>query len=225
MAGTLRDDAERDGRHMSAAGVHHVDLVVSSIERSLPFYRDLLGPLGWHGVSEVEGERGETIWYLCGAGELDRPPRGADASGGVRPLPGRPAPPRARGAVALRGRRARPTGCARRAPRSRAARRSTGTCRATTRCSSTTRTGSSWRSCTSRPRGLKERSGMSTTPPEQPGDRRAHPGPAYGVQRPSDPCARMPIPGNAEFAALVVVEIDPRPDLDHRRTRQYASRG
>ena len=48
--------------------MHHVDLVVSSIERSLPFYRDLLGPLGWHGISEVEGERGETIWYLWGPG-------------------------------------------------------------------------------------------------------------------------------------------------------------
>lgn len=53
---------------MRSTGVHHVDLVVSSIERSLPFYRDLLGPLGWHGVSEVEGERGETIWYLWGPG-------------------------------------------------------------------------------------------------------------------------------------------------------------
>jgi catechol 2,3-dioxygenase-like lactoylglutathione lyase family enzyme len=50
----------------SVAGVHHVDLVVSSIERSLPFYRDLLAPLGYHHVSEVEGERGETIWYLAG---------------------------------------------------------------------------------------------------------------------------------------------------------------
>jgi glyoxylase I family protein len=48
------------------AGVHHVDLVVSSIERSLPFYRELLGPLGWHRVGEVEGERGETIFYLSG---------------------------------------------------------------------------------------------------------------------------------------------------------------
>jgi glyoxylase I family protein len=48
-------------------GVHHVDLTVSSIERSLPFYRELLGPLGWHRLSEVEGERGETIWYLGGA--------------------------------------------------------------------------------------------------------------------------------------------------------------
>ena len=53
---------------MRSCGVHHVDLVVSSIERSLPFYRDLLGPLGWHGVSEVEGDRGETIWYLWGPG-------------------------------------------------------------------------------------------------------------------------------------------------------------
>ena len=53
---------------MRSTGIHHVDLVVSSIERSLPFYRDLLGPLGWHRISEVEGERGETIWYLGGPG-------------------------------------------------------------------------------------------------------------------------------------------------------------
>ena len=53
---------------MRSTGVHHVDLVVSSIERSLPFYRDLLAPLGWHRVGEVEGERGETIWYLSGPG-------------------------------------------------------------------------------------------------------------------------------------------------------------
>ena len=53
---------------MRSTGVHHVDLVVSSIERSLPFYTELLGPLGFHRVSEVEGERGETIWYLGGPG-------------------------------------------------------------------------------------------------------------------------------------------------------------
>jgi glyoxylase I family protein len=53
---------------LRSSGVHHVDLVVSSIERSLSFYRDLLGPLGWHRISEVEGERGETIWYLTGPG-------------------------------------------------------------------------------------------------------------------------------------------------------------
>ena len=53
---------------MRSTGVHHVDLVVSSIERSLPFYRNLLGPLGWHRIHEVEGERGETIWYFGGPG-------------------------------------------------------------------------------------------------------------------------------------------------------------
>jgi len=47
--------------------VQHVDLVVSSIERSLPFYRDLLAPLGFPRIGEVEGERAETIWYLSGA--------------------------------------------------------------------------------------------------------------------------------------------------------------
>jgi catechol 2,3-dioxygenase-like lactoylglutathione lyase family enzyme len=50
------------------AGIHHVDLVVSSIERSLPFYTELLAPLGYHRVGEVEGERGETIWYISGPG-------------------------------------------------------------------------------------------------------------------------------------------------------------
>jgi catechol 2,3-dioxygenase-like lactoylglutathione lyase family enzyme len=53
---------------MRSTGVHHVDLVVSSIERSLPFYRDLLAPLGFHRIGEVEGERGETIWYIGGSG-------------------------------------------------------------------------------------------------------------------------------------------------------------
>ena len=53
---------------MRSTGVHHVDLVVSSIARSLPFYRDLLAPLGFRGISEVEGERGETIYYLWGPG-------------------------------------------------------------------------------------------------------------------------------------------------------------
>ena len=53
---------------MRSTGVHHVDLVVSAIGRSLPFYTELLGPLGYHSVGEVEGERGETIWYLSGPG-------------------------------------------------------------------------------------------------------------------------------------------------------------
>ena len=46
------------------ARIDHVDLVVSSLDRSLPFYRGLLGPLGWRWVHEVDGERGETIHYL-----------------------------------------------------------------------------------------------------------------------------------------------------------------
>ena len=53
---------------MRSSGVHHVDLVVSSIGRSLPFYTELLRPLGYHDVGQVQGERGETIWYLSGPG-------------------------------------------------------------------------------------------------------------------------------------------------------------
>lgn len=46
------------------ARVDHLDLVVSSLDRSLSFYTELLRPLGWRWVHEVEGERGETIHYL-----------------------------------------------------------------------------------------------------------------------------------------------------------------
>lgn len=53
---------------MRSTGVHHIDLVVSSLARSLPFYEELLRPLGWHRRSEVEGERGETIHYIGGRG-------------------------------------------------------------------------------------------------------------------------------------------------------------
>jgi glyoxylase I family protein len=49
-------------------GIHHVDLVVSSIERSLPFYRELLEPLGYTRVGTITGEQGETVWYLGGTG-------------------------------------------------------------------------------------------------------------------------------------------------------------
>ncbi|HEX8073657.1 MAG TPA: VOC family protein [Thermoleophilaceae bacterium] len=44
--------------------VDHLDLVVTSLERSLAFYRGLLGPLGWVRTSEIEGERGERVVYL-----------------------------------------------------------------------------------------------------------------------------------------------------------------
>ena len=44
--------------------ISHLDLVVTSISQSLPFYRGLLEPIGWSGLREVRGERGETIHYL-----------------------------------------------------------------------------------------------------------------------------------------------------------------
>jgi glyoxylase I family protein len=37
---------------------------VSSIARSLPFYRELLEPIGWSGSRELQGEQGEMIHYL-----------------------------------------------------------------------------------------------------------------------------------------------------------------
>ena len=45
---------------------------------------------------------------------------------------------------------------------------------------------------------------MSTTPPEQPGGGRLRQ--AYGDDA-IRPCARMPIPGNAEFLLYAVIEI------------------
>jgi glyoxylase I family protein len=44
--------------------IDHVDLVVSSLERSLPFYRGLLGPLGYTRTGEIVGERGEKVVYV-----------------------------------------------------------------------------------------------------------------------------------------------------------------
>ena len=74
-------------RRCRPTGVHHVDLVVSSIERSLPFYRDLLAPLGYHGISEVEGERGETIYYLWGpAASIGLREAQSPSGDAVRPL-------------------------------------------------------------------------------------------------------------------------------------------
>ena len=49
--------------------ISHVDLVVSSIERSLPFYRELLVPLGWEDLDTEPGEHGQTIHYLSVAGD------------------------------------------------------------------------------------------------------------------------------------------------------------
>ncbi len=44
-------------------GLHHLDLVVSELNRSRQFYSDLLRPLGWGAVLDLVGVRGEAIWY------------------------------------------------------------------------------------------------------------------------------------------------------------------
>jgi glyoxylase I family protein len=44
--------------------IDHLDLVVTSLERSLAFYRGLLQPLGYVRLSEIAGERGERVLYL-----------------------------------------------------------------------------------------------------------------------------------------------------------------
>ena len=49
---------------MQSRGLHHLDLVVSDLERSKTFYSSLLRGLGWGGVLDLKGERGEKIWYL-----------------------------------------------------------------------------------------------------------------------------------------------------------------
>jgi glyoxylase I family protein len=44
--------------------IHHLDLVVTSLERSLTFYRELLGPMGFVREGAIRGERGEVVVYL-----------------------------------------------------------------------------------------------------------------------------------------------------------------
>jgi glyoxylase I family protein len=66
------------------SGVEHIDLAIGSLETSLPFYRGLLGPLGWRWVHEVEGERGETIHYVLrrnGSGTIGLRERQSEPAG------------------------------------------------------------------------------------------------------------------------------------------------
>jgi catechol 2,3-dioxygenase-like lactoylglutathione lyase family enzyme len=44
--------------------VDHVDLVVCSLERSLPFYKGLLGAWGEVYDNVIQGERGEEVHYM-----------------------------------------------------------------------------------------------------------------------------------------------------------------
>ncbi|HXF32652.1 MAG TPA: VOC family protein [Solirubrobacterales bacterium] len=49
---------------MALEAIDHVDLVVSSLDRSLPFYEGLLHPLGYVEVGDIVGEEGERVVYL-----------------------------------------------------------------------------------------------------------------------------------------------------------------
>ena len=66
---------------MAGAGVDHFDLVVSDLDRSLGFYRGLLGPIGFTQMSEIVGERGERVVYLGGTGGVHFSLRQAQTSG------------------------------------------------------------------------------------------------------------------------------------------------
>jgi glyoxylase I family protein len=48
--------------------LRHVDIVVSSMERSLVFYKQLLAILGWTAEHTIQGERGELLTYIAGPG-------------------------------------------------------------------------------------------------------------------------------------------------------------
>src|SRR3954451_21421273 len=70
--------------HIRMSNIDHIDLVVSSLEASLPFYRGLLEPLGWRWLHEVDGERGETIHYLFrrdGRGSIGLRQQQSDSAG------------------------------------------------------------------------------------------------------------------------------------------------
>ena len=77
---------------MPAKGViHHVDLAVTDVERSLAFYLDLLGPLGWKVTRRYPTYRGTEEVVYIGTGEACAAAgnAGADAGGlGLRPADG-----------------------------------------------------------------------------------------------------------------------------------------
>ena len=64
------DDDSRAATGAAAIGpkLSHVDLVVSSLATSLPFYRELLEPVGWGDIDVMEGERGEDVNYISVSG-------------------------------------------------------------------------------------------------------------------------------------------------------------
>jgi catechol 2,3-dioxygenase-like lactoylglutathione lyase family enzyme len=66
---------------MRGTGVHHFDLVVSDLDRSLAFYRALLEPLGYIEAADIVGERGERVVYLGAPGVVPVSLREAQAPG------------------------------------------------------------------------------------------------------------------------------------------------
>jgi glyoxylase I family protein len=65
--------------------IDHLDLVVTSMEQSLPFYRGLLNLLGYVHGGDITGERGERVAYLSrhgGGGSVGL--RQAQPDGGLR---------------------------------------------------------------------------------------------------------------------------------------------
>jgi catechol 2,3-dioxygenase-like lactoylglutathione lyase family enzyme len=85
-------DGASPGGTMPAKSVHHIDLAVSDVERSLAFYLDLLGPLGWKVTRRYPTYRGtEEVIYLGTGESYDTVGNaaGPDAGGiGLRPADG-----------------------------------------------------------------------------------------------------------------------------------------
>src|SRR5207342_921862 len=55
----------REDQAMPARGIHHIDLAVTDVERSLAFYRELLAPLGLEEDGRYQSYRGtEEVVYL-----------------------------------------------------------------------------------------------------------------------------------------------------------------
>jgi catechol 2,3-dioxygenase-like lactoylglutathione lyase family enzyme len=55
---------------MPARGIHHIDLAVADVERSLAFYLELLGPLGWAESARFSTYRGtEEVVYVNQGGD------------------------------------------------------------------------------------------------------------------------------------------------------------
>jgi catechol 2,3-dioxygenase-like lactoylglutathione lyase family enzyme len=66
-------------------GIHHLDLAVADVERSLAFYLDLLGPLGWADCVRYPTYRGtEEVVYLKDA-PAGTPPSRPGSMLGIRP--------------------------------------------------------------------------------------------------------------------------------------------